>query len=123
MRHSIFTRLFWGLMGLYLLNISVDAVDPYPDYIPEDLSVNDQESIVEIVVEEILGYEDAIDEFDEHDNEDHSKRIKTKIEIVPHFRIDPAICFRLTSRKKNINHIDIVLTSGFKQEYTPPPEV
>ena len=49
-------------MGIYLLNISVDTKDPHPEYIPEDLSINDQESIVEIVVEKILGFENAIQE-------------------------------------------------------------
>ena len=54
-RNSVFTKILWGLMGLYLLNISVDTADPNPEHIPEDLSINDQESIVEIVVEKILG--------------------------------------------------------------------
>ena len=65
-------------MGLYLLNISVDPADLNPDHIPEDLSFNEQESIVEIIVEKILGYEDAITEYATQDNEDNNKKHKDK---------------------------------------------
>ncbi|TXB68372.1 hypothetical protein [Phaeodactylibacter luteus] len=68
-------------MGLYLLNISVDTADPYPDYIPEDLSFNDQESIVEILLEQVLGYENAIAEYDDHDSSGHSKGKTAKLDL------------------------------------------
>lgn len=69
-------------MGIYLLNISVDIADPNPEYIPEDLSINDQESIVEIIVEQVLGYEDAIKEYDDNDSEDHNRKTNLKIELI-----------------------------------------
>lgn len=69
-------------MGLYLLNISVDNTDMTPSYKAEDLSINDQESIVEIVVEQILGFEDAIDEHDDADCEDGSRKNLGKIDFV-----------------------------------------
>jgi len=59
-------------MGLYLLNTSVDAVDPNPQQIFEDLTINDQESIAELIVETILGYENAIDEYDDIDPGEHN---------------------------------------------------
>ncbi|APY12722.1 hypothetical protein BWZ22_00320 [Seonamhaeicola sp. S2-3] len=54
-------------MSLHILNISVDAPDVKPDYIPEDLGYNDMESVVEIVLEQILGFEDAIPEQEDDD--------------------------------------------------------
>ena len=59
-------------MGLYLFNLSVDTSDPNPRHIPEDLSINDQESMVELVAEQILGMEDAFEEFDDTDSEDQT---------------------------------------------------
>ncbi|UTW68277.1 hypothetical protein KFE94_13080 [bacterium SCSIO 12643] len=57
-------------MGLHLLNISIDAADPNPQHIPEDLSINDQESILEVVFEQLLEFENLFIEFDDNDNED-----------------------------------------------------
>src|SRR5690606_17957684 len=82
-RHSIAIRFLWGFMGLYFLNMSVDTVDAYPNNIPEDLSFNDQESIVEIVVEQVLGYENAIEEHDDPDTENHTKKSNFKIDFIP----------------------------------------
>jgi len=61
----------------------VDAPDANPDHIPEDLTYNDPESIVEIVVEGILGFENAIAEYDDPDtDEHHSRKIgKTKVDL------------------------------------------
>lgn len=59
---------------MYFLNISVDTADLQPSYAPEDLSINDQESIVEIMVEQILGFEDAIPEYDDNDQNNITKK-------------------------------------------------
>src|SRR5690606_12372145 len=80
-KNSVCIKVFWGLMGLYLLNISVDPADPNPDHISEDLSFNDQESIVEIIVEKIMGFENAFEEYDDHDSEDHNKKNNVKIDL------------------------------------------
>lgn len=55
------------MMACYMLNICIDAPDALPNDIPEDLSFNDQESIIELIVEKVLGYEDAIPEHDDSD--------------------------------------------------------
>jgi hypothetical protein len=68
-------------MAGYLLNISVDASDPKPQTSKEDLTINDQESLIEILFEQILGYENAFEEYDDHDPEDHSKKKSSKIEL------------------------------------------
>jgi len=83
-RNSVLTKILWALIGLHLLNISVDTADPNPEHIPEDLSINDQESIIEIVLEKVLGYEDAIKEYDDHDTEDHNKKTNVKIDLATH---------------------------------------
>lgn len=82
LRHQLFKKFFWGLMGIYLLNISVDTPDPSPESVPEDLTYNDQESVIEIFIEKVLGFEDAIAEYDDNDSKDHRKKQTIKIELV-----------------------------------------
>lgn len=111
-------------MGLYLLNISVDTTDPSPEYIPEDLSFNDQESIVEIVVEKILGFENAIKEYDDQDTEDQNKKKNVKIDLLVNEikadKIDHNLFF-----ESNIRFADHKprLTNGFYNIDSPPPKV
>ena len=70
LRNTKILRYFNLIIGLVILNISVDSPDFNKNF-PEDLSLNDQESIVEIVIEKILGFEDAIPEYEDSDNENH----------------------------------------------------
>lgn len=125
-RNSVFTKFLWGLMGLYLLNISVDAADPNPEYIPEDLSYNDQESIVEIVVEKVLGYEDAFKEYDDNDSEDHNHNRKTnlKIELIVQDIVDSSIKqLLIETSKQTFTDYNTFLTKGFQKLDIPPPKV
>ncbi|ALJ03648.1 hypothetical protein APS56_00125 [Pseudalgibacter alginicilyticus] len=123
-KNSIFIKCLWGLIGLHLLNISVDSKDPNPEHIPEDLSFNDQESIIEIVVEKVLGFEDAIKEYDDHDTEDHNKKTNVKIDLTTHSivanTLNPLI-FE-TARHKFPNY-KAHLTTGFNKLNLPPPKI
>lgn len=111
-------------MGLYLLNISVDPADPNPEHIPEDLSFNDQESIVEIVVEKVLGFEDAIKEHDDHDTEDHNKKKNVKIDFLVHVsKADKTDQNQFIRRKKLFSNYKARLTKGFNEIDSPPPKV
>lgn len=111
-------------MGLYLLNISVDTADPNPEHIPEDLSLNDQESIVEIVVEKVLGFEDAIKEYDDHDTEDHNKKKNVKIDLLVHvIKANQINRSQFFDRKKLFPDHESRLTKGFYEIDNPPPKV
>ena len=111
-------------MGFYLLNISVDAPDLYPEYIPENLTFNDQESIIEIVVEKILGFEDAIKEYDDHDNEDHNTKTASKIDLIVQNTVRSAIkpSFKEIHKQKFPDY-KTYLTAGFEQLDTPQPKI
>jgi hypothetical protein len=123
-RNSRFSRYLWGFMALYLLNISVDMADPFPRFVPEDLSFNDQESIVEIVVEQLLGYEDAFEEFDDADTSDHNSKTPVKIDLVPPFQ---GQFYHDYNWKKGprafINFQGQGPSKGFFLLVTPPPKV
>ena len=60
------TIISWVVM-LQLLNISIDPPDRH--YGPEDLSINDIESCLELVLEVFLGHDNLIDEVDDQDDE------------------------------------------------------
>lgn len=109
-------------MSLYLLNISVDAADPAPEHIPEDLSFNEQESIIELVVEKLLGFENAIEEYDDYDSEDYIKKKNFNSDWLSEVS---------SSRQKTI-HIyisrvypntwhELPLANGFYEINSPPP--
>lgn len=111
-------------MGLYLLNISVDSADPNPQHIPEDLSFNDQESIVEIAVEKVLGFEDAIKENDDHDTEDHNKKKNVEIDLsVPAIDAGKVDDNLFLKRNKTFADYEDRLTKGFNEIDSPPPKV
>jgi len=110
-------------MGIYLLNISVDAADLNPQYIKEDLSFNDQESIVEIIVEQVLGYHDAIQEYDDHDAEEHNNKCNTEINLVVHnLPNDSRTQSILRTRKQRFQDLEAFLATGFHQLDVPPPK-
>ncbi|MFD2603872.1 hypothetical protein ACFSSG_00145 [Euzebyella marina] len=124
LRNNGLVKFLWAIMGLYLLNISIDAADPHPNHIPENLSINDQESIVEIVVEQLLGFENAFEEYDDNDSDDHNSESNAQLKVK----------FFVQSTSKTLLHISlrhkIILKSTkklFPQDFfkveSPPPEV
>lgn len=112
------------MMGIYLLNISADTADPRPDYIPEDLTFNDQESIIEIVVEQFLGFKDAFKEYDDHDSEDHGQKTNVKINLIQLSAGHITVTVPCTGvDKKRFSDDYIYLADGFYQIDAPPPKV
>ena len=110
-------------MGFYLLNLSVDISDPMPEHIPEDLSINDQESIIEIVIEKIIGYEDAIKEYDDHDSEDHNNS-SVKIDIISQHNSDSNKEQSFTEKaKQRLPNCFAFLSNGHQSPDKPPPKI
>ncbi|MBD0825329.1 hypothetical protein [Aestuariibaculum marinum] len=123
-RHSRIVVAFWGCMALYLLNISVDPADIQPDYIPEDLSFNDQESIIEIVVEKVFGFEDAFEEYDDPDTEEHNHAKPLKIDLGMVFSEDKSYeLFYITATHQIFYRYKSGLTMGVFDIDTPPPKI
>ncbi len=70
---TLLNRLFCLLMAFHVINMSVDAPDGYSPLTTqgegrEDLSINDIESISELVLEEGFGLTNAVPEHDEPDD-------------------------------------------------------
>lgn len=105
-----------------MLNISIDADDPKANHIPEDLSYNEQESIVEILVEKVLGFEDAIKEFDDHDTEDHKSQNNITLDLflsIPKLALNSTII--LSESETLIDNYLSSLSIGFSKIDNPPP--
>ena len=94
-RQHIIFRLFWLFMAVHIFNCSVDTPDAKPDYVPEDLTYNDMESVVEIVLENVLDIKDAIAEHDENDTEEGNS-----------FNIKKDFSFHNRSKVEKINIFD-----------------
>lgn len=123
--NSAFLKFFWGFLGLYLFNISVDAADQNPQFIPEDLSINDQESVLEILVEKVFGFENAFVEYDDADTEEKSKKSVAKIQLIHQMtqKTDvEQICF-FEVKSVLFTGFDSQLISAFHQLDTPPPQI
>lgn len=124
-RNSYFLKVFWGLMGIYLLNISVDTADFTPENIPEDLTINDQESIIEIVVEKILGFENGIKECDDNDTKEHNNKKNTiKIDFLLQFLDQHSaseLAFQI--KIKELPFYKKFLSIRYYQLETPPPRI
>ncbi|MEH0155425.1 hypothetical protein V6R21_14860 [Limibacter armeniacum] len=107
-----------------MLNICVDAPDATPSFLPEDLSINDQESIIEIVVEKILGFENAIAEYDDPDSEENISPVKVKLDLA--FMAERSIVYPTylqQEKKPRFYEYDATLALGFSQIDSPPPKV
>ena len=58
--------------------------DAQPDYIAGDLTINDQESIVELILEKVMGIDNAIEEHDEPDeDESQSTQLSKDFKLYP----------------------------------------
>jgi hypothetical protein len=106
-------------MALHILNYSVDTPDAQPDYIPEDLTYNDMESILEVLLENVFGIQNAIAEHDENDT--GSFEIKKQFSFFYHtkFKINQIFDNGLTVIVSN-NYF-VKFPSLFHPEIVPPP--
>lgn len=109
-------------MALYMLNISVDV----PNYIfnaPQpDAAFNLQESIIEIVVEKVLGFENAIPETQDNDSDSKSQiKPSLKIDVYLSLYILSFSHYQDTVGNNNFNHYNTPLISEPISEVTPPP--
>lgn len=122
LREHIIFRFLCAVLALHILNISVDTPDAQPDNIREDLSINDMESIAEIVLEQVLGIDNAIPEHDESDNNNGKINLKTGIDFfIQNFSV----------KFTDINNCLLNKPSQYKETYSeqfqtelnsPPPE-
>jgi len=111
-------------MALYLLNCCIDAPDAHNRWKQESLAYNEQESVIEIVVESVLGFGDVIAEYDDADPEDDyslKKNIALDLFLVPEMPSGqaeaPETALAFNPVCKNLN------PQEFARYFNPPPEL
>lgn len=122
-RQHIIFRFFWAVMALHILNCSIDTPDAQSDDIPENLAINDIESVAELVLEQMMGFDNAIAEHDEHDTEDGSSISIAKII----FFCQPISSFNIKSHTLPVPSVEVKIyytdayATQFHPEIVPPP--
>lgn len=123
-QHRIF-RFFWLLMTALFINTSVDPIDPNGDWVAEDLSVNEMETIIEIVAEQILDIEDCFKETND-DDPDNSTTVKVLKDISQYIPV------KITAPKLGLALIDVLPTPDYFKRFNsqfiseinaPPPKL
>jgi hypothetical protein len=117
-RHIIF-RVICVLLAVHIVNVSIDTPDGQPYYMPEDLSINDQESVVELVLEKGLGMENAVAEHDEPGDESQD------LELIKEFKRCNISYPEIKLYRSCITVSNLPYQEGFLSQYTcditPPP--
>lgn len=120
-RNRLFVRLWSLTIVLVILNLSVDAPDFHGEYIDEDLTYNEAESIFEYVLENCLEYGNVIPESD--DNDDDSKFKLKKIDVLAtsfKSEVNNLLPFSLNKNIKP-NYITPFYHLGLNAPQSPPP--
>ncbi|MDX1651613.1 MAG: hypothetical protein R3277_03915 [Brumimicrobium sp.] len=120
-RENNFFNLLCGIFALFLLNLSAETIDKNPSHLPEDLTVNDQESIVEIILEKILGYENAISEHEDNDTGQRGKKSSFKPDLASIFIPVAEPVQILSADQSFFPDPDLKLSLGFLRITVPPP--
>jgi hypothetical protein len=123
MASGIWPRLFWGLMALHILNMSVEVADIGNHQLLEDPTYNDQESIFELLVEQVLGFEDAVMEHESNNTGDHHQNGQVKVHLMngPTALADRV---QVAVRAGRVSFPDLwqYPTAGFGEMDGPPPK-
>lgn len=125
LRHTKIRTLLWGFMALYLLNISVDTPYLLQNEEVKHLAYNDQESIIEVLCEKVLGFEDAIPENDDTGTEQKKsfKKGYTIDQFVIPFTTTTTKSVLTNLRKSTIFQNQSVFIKPYLEIHSPPPDV
>ena len=121
-RQNLTLKFLWGFLALHFLNVSIDAPDRNPEYVAENLSINDQESIVELIVEKVFSMDNVFIEYDYTDHEDHTKKSNTKFEWITYNLLSFSISNVETVDSPVLSAYHETLLDGHKKQISPPPK-
>lgn len=121
LREHIIFRVFWGMLALHIFNIGIDAPDLFFQQ-KENLAFNDIESIVELVLEDILDIDNALSEYDDSDESDQMK-FEKKVDFYFEFPTITVSLKLIPFDKKRGSHLySPFLTRHSLGELFQPPE-
>ena len=120
-RDKKIVKIIWGILSLYLLNISIDAPN-IRDINGNNTVYNEQDSIIELIIEKALDFEDAINDYD---NEEPAETFKKKnfidcfVFFYPAEQFSKNICLE---DKKKIHKLKQLNPYMLLFCFYPPPE-
>lgn len=113
------------IMTMLLINTSIDPVDPEGDWVAEDLSVNEMESITEIIAEQILNIEDCFEETNDDDAESGTavKVLKDVSQYIPVKITAPNLASTLTDALTTPEYFKRFESQFISEINAPPPKL
>ena len=121
-RNFHFVRFWTILLSVNILNCSIDSPDRLPFNISEDLSYNDMESILEIVMEKVLDCDNCFVEYDENDeSESEQFSFLEDIDFYSAFDLHPIQFTDVDTLPIKHAGYKETYSSQFHPELVPPP--
>jgi hypothetical protein len=118
-----FVKFFWCLMSIYLFNISVDTTNLlFYENSPKGVVNNEQDSIVEIILEQVLDFEDFVKETDCEDNDTYLHKIKLVKNVVVRQDYSDPILFLIETNKKECYFNQHLYLKILLRKDIPPPK-
>lgn len=96
--------------------------DKNPDHIPEDLNINDIESVVELILENGLGINDAIAEHDEADSDSENFEASKEILLYCEHGLNINTPFASTKETNYLKYTVKFPSKYLKEISHPPPQ-
>lgn len=124
-RQHIIFKYIWLLMTGLFINTSVDPIDPEGDWVPEDLSVNEMETITEIVAEKLLNIDDCFQETNDNDPDERTviKIVKDYNQDIPVKIIEPRSTSELTGPLAHPDYFKRFNSQFISEINAPPPKL
>jgi hypothetical protein len=125
-QHTLAVRMICFILVFAIMNISIDPPDLLQNLdadmaLEEDISINEMESISELVMEKVLDIDNAIPESDEAEAETLLK----KVEVFQHlyeFSV-PALTVQLVSSCESLSLVPVFSPQNHSSIIAPPPKV
>ncbi|MGY5354325.1 hypothetical protein [Wenyingzhuangia sp. IMCC45467] len=122
-RNNVFIKILFGILGVHLLNISIVTPKATPIHHSNELSFNNQENKVVFFLEKILGFENAIEEY-EDSTDDCKQKNNLDIELIAakgsFSKKKPLL---LNINKQKFPELIPQIIEGHEQLDTPPPKI
>ncbi|MBZ9786512.1 hypothetical protein LB456_03495 [Psychroflexus sp. CAK57W] len=119
-REGLFGKNILGFLILVFLNSSIDA----PDIYLKCIDYNEQETIIELIIEKGLGFEDAFGE-QAHDNElpENSASKKIQLDLINTLYSSNFSSFNFNTKGRlTISYLDLIYSQNHSKIFLPPPE-
>ena len=114
-------RIFAFIFALHILNISVDPLDPNPYWASGSTSVNEMESITEIIFEKILHIENIFHE-NKHDSNNKGSLLARHLTIICYYQPLAAVTPVIYFRPLYFKHTENFFEQHSADILTPPPK-